>query len=185
MREELSFAISQPIEHPERFAAMGLSTATGVLLYGPPGVMNVSDRLRIGDVLLMARQVWLLCSDAGLCLLLGALSALWNYSMFAAGGTGSEGNACTTTCGSINALPLRRCNVAAGCGKTLLAKAVANESGANFISIKVRALPWRMPPRDCSRDSVCWQGHANQLPKVAEPQSHRKAAAHCSVRTTL
>ncbi len=37
VREELSFAISQPIEHPERFAAMGLSTATGVLLYGPPG----------------------------------------------------------------------------------------------------------------------------------------------------
>lgn len=38
VREELSFAISQPIEHPERFAAMGLSTATGVLLYGPPGM---------------------------------------------------------------------------------------------------------------------------------------------------
>ncbi|GBF93534.1 ribosome biogenesis ATPase [Raphidocelis subcapitata] len=59
VREELSFAISQPISNPERFAAMGLAAATGVLLYGPPG-----------------------------------------------------------------------------CGKTLVAKAVANESGANFISIK-------------------------------------------------
>ncbi|MEW5313326.1 MAG: hypothetical protein WDW38_004903 [Sanguina aurantia] len=59
VREELSFAITQPIAHPERFASMGLSSATGVLLYGPPG-----------------------------------------------------------------------------CGKTLVAKAVAHESGANFISIK-------------------------------------------------
>jgi ATP-dependent Zn protease len=40
VREELSFAISQPIEHPQRFAAMGLSTATGVLLYGPPGALH-------------------------------------------------------------------------------------------------------------------------------------------------
>jgi SpoVK/Ycf46/Vps4 family AAA+-type ATPase len=61
VREELSFSISQPIAHPETFAAMGLSAASGVLLYGPPG-----------------------------------------------------------------------------CGKTLVAKAVAAESGANFISIKVR-----------------------------------------------
>lgn len=63
VREELSFSISQPIAHPEAFAAMGLSAATGVLLYGPPG-----------------------------------------------------------------------------CGKTLVAKAVAAESGANFISIKVGAV---------------------------------------------
>ena len=60
MREELSFAITQPIAHPEQYAAMGLGSATGVLLYGPPG-----------------------------------------------------------------------------CGKTLVAKAIANESGVNFISIKV------------------------------------------------
>lgn len=59
IRDELSFAITQPIARPELFEAMGLRSATGVLLFGPPG-----------------------------------------------------------------------------CGKTLVAKAAANESGANFISIK-------------------------------------------------
>ena len=39
VREELSFAISQPIAHPEWFAAMGVGAATGVLLFGPPGVI--------------------------------------------------------------------------------------------------------------------------------------------------
>lgn len=37
VRQELSFSITHPIAHPERFAAMGLQAATGVLLYGPPG----------------------------------------------------------------------------------------------------------------------------------------------------
>ncbi|KAL4452367.1 hypothetical protein ABPG75_008029 [Micractinium tetrahymenae] len=59
VREELAFAITQPVAHPEVFEAMGLRPATGVLLFGPPG-----------------------------------------------------------------------------CGKTLVAKAAAAESGANFISIK-------------------------------------------------
>ena len=74
MREELSFAITQPIAHPEQYAAMGLGAATGVLLYGPPG-----------------------------------------------------------------------------CGKTLVAKAIANESGVNFISIKVccAAPPHLLPLRCC------------------------------------
>ncbi|ETW02361.1 hypothetical protein, variant [Aphanomyces invadans] len=59
VRAELVLSILHPLQHPERFTALGLKMPAGVLLYGPPG-----------------------------------------------------------------------------CGKTLLAKAIANESGANFISIK-------------------------------------------------
>ncbi|EJT71929.1 hypothetical protein GGTG_11182 [Gaeumannomyces tritici R3-111a-1] len=59
VRRKLEFAIVRPIEQPERFAALGMKPAAGILLWGPPG-----------------------------------------------------------------------------CGKTLVAKAVANASKANFISIK-------------------------------------------------
>lgn len=59
VRDQMMMAIVEPIRRPEMFTSLGLDTAGGVLLYGPPG-----------------------------------------------------------------------------CGKTLLARAVASESGANFISIK-------------------------------------------------
>mmetsp|Transcript_17259 Transcript_17259/g.40249 ORF Transcript_17259/g.40249 Transcript_17259/m.40249 type:complete len:336 (+) Transcript_17259:2-1009(+) len=37
VRAELNLSICQPILHPEKFAAFGLTAPTGVLLYGPPG----------------------------------------------------------------------------------------------------------------------------------------------------
>ncbi|GCB82876.1 hypothetical protein scyTo_0023612, partial [Scyliorhinus torazame] len=37
VREELSMAILAPIQHPEHFQLLGLSSPAGVLLAGPPG----------------------------------------------------------------------------------------------------------------------------------------------------
>ncbi len=37
IRGELEMAVTEPIRHPDRFAALGLPAATGVLLYGEEG----------------------------------------------------------------------------------------------------------------------------------------------------
>ena len=37
LRTELHLAVISPIRNPERFSALGLPPACGVLLYGPPG----------------------------------------------------------------------------------------------------------------------------------------------------
>lgn len=85
VRDDLQMAIVEPIKRPERFAKVGITAPTGVLLWGPPG-----------------------------------------------------------------------------CGKTLLAKAVANESRANFISVKGPELlnkvcqRWYRAGRSRLIVVVCW-----------------------------
>lgn len=63
-----------------------------------------------------------------------------------------------------------------GCGKTLLAKAIANECQANFISVKGPELltMWfgTWPPlmnvkRNCRYFSVNWVNHCGEGPRVA------------------
>ena len=39
VREELMVTILAPIRNPKRFADLGLSVSSGILLYGPPGLL--------------------------------------------------------------------------------------------------------------------------------------------------
>ncbi|KAK4876954.1 hypothetical protein RN001_009460 [Aquatica leii] len=89
IREELQMAILAPVQHADKFRALGLTTPTGVLLCGPPG-----------------------------------------------------------------------------CGKTLLAKAIANEAGINFISVKGPELLNMYVGESEKAVRVCFERARNSAPCV-------------------
>ena len=47
IREELSLSVLEPIQHPEKFKALGLPLPAGVMLYGPPGCGKTKTIARI------------------------------------------------------------------------------------------------------------------------------------------
>ncbi|XP_055386738.1 nuclear valosin-containing protein-like [Condylostylus longicornis] len=89
IRSELQLAVLAPVKYPERLKALGLTTASGVLLFGPPG-----------------------------------------------------------------------------CGKTLLAKAIANEAGINFISVKGPELMNMYVGESERAVRTCFQRARNSAPCV-------------------
>ncbi|XP_064485089.1 nuclear valosin-containing protein-like [Ornithodoros turicata] len=89
VREALQIAIMGPVKHREKYESLGLTTSTGILLYGPPG-----------------------------------------------------------------------------CGKTLLAKAVANEAGINFISVKGPELLNMYVGESERAVRLCFQRARNSAPCV-------------------
>lgn len=99
VREELEMAIVEPIKNPERYAKVGITAATGVLLWGPPG-----------------------------------------------------------------------------CGKTLLAKAVAAESKANFISVKGPELLNKVSHDAC--EQLTWRLHLSLPPILSGSKPITSASLH-------
>lgn len=98
VREELSFSISQPIAHPERFEAMGLRAATG----GGGGRQGVAA----GVAALLCCEPWQqlsripgwgVCWQAGMCAATH-MCVIAHYVMRPSGLPGCPGPACLPAC---------------------------------------------------------------------------------------
>ncbi|VFQ78946.1 unnamed protein product [Cuscuta campestris] len=126
VKRELQETVQYPVEHPEKFEKFGMSPSKGVLFYGPPGCGKT----------LLAKAIANECQANFISIKGPELLTMWFgeseanvREIFDKHPEKFEKFGMSPSKGVLFYGP-------PGCGKTLLAKAIANECQANFISIK-------------------------------------------------